>query len=176
MIQQPTKEEKIRRHITLIQNQHAVWTRAREMQDLANWTTSLVAAQGFWKIVERRFRVNRDAVRDQVNRFVEEGSKVKWNPYHWDLEMMVSRREAEAIRPINHTCQNATRGRRGGHSRNNSMPIFPSTPLSPTRQRLNQLIYQQAKEASRNREHAKTMAWHQHQEEQELARLNNQRQ
>ena len=35
---------------------------------LASWTTSLVAAQGFWKIVERRFGVHRDSVQDQVNR------------------------------------------------------------------------------------------------------------
>ena len=146
------------------------------MQDLAGWTMSLVAAQGFWKIVERRFGVHRDSVRDQVNRFIKEGSKVKWNPYHWDLKMMVSRKEAESIRPIDTTRQAGPRTRRGGHARHHSMPIFPSTPLSPTRQRLNQLIYQQAKEASRNREHAETMAWHQHQEEQELARQKRQKQ
>lgn len=88
----------------------------------------------------------------------------------------MTRKEAEALRPIAQPQPSTPRARRGAHARPQSMPTFPSSPLSPVRQRLNQLMYQQNRNASKNRIHAEKIAAQDYQEEKaEIARQKRQK-
>ena len=172
-----SKDERISNHVSIIQAAHAKWLKAREMQDLSEWTINILAARGSWEILEKRMKVDRQVITTRVNRYVAQGSVVLWNPYHWDLESMMTRQEAIKLRPVETTQPSASRPRRGSHARNHSLPTFPTSPKSPARQRMMQLMFQQNRDASRNRIHQEAMAAHQYNEEQAaIARQKKQKQ
>ena len=145
-----SRDERISNHVTIIQAAHAKWLKAREMKDLSEWTINIMAARESWEILEKRMKVDRQVITTRVNRYVAQGSVVLWNPYHWDLESMMTRQEAIKIRPVDTAQPSTSRPRRGSHTRNNSLPTFPSNPKSPARQCMMQLMFQQNRDASRN--------------------------
>ena len=172
-----SREERISNHVAVIQAAHTKWQKAREMKDLSEWTINVLAARGSWEILEKRMKVDRQAIVTRVNRFVEPGSIVLWNPYHWDVEAMMTWEEAKRLHPEETPRPSTSRPQHGSHGRTHSMPTFPSSPQSPAKQRMMYLMFQQNRDASRNRIHQEAMAAHEYNmEQEEIARQKKQKQ
>ena len=71
-----SRDERISNQVSIIQAAHSKWLKAKEMQDLSEWTLNLLAARGSWEILEKRMKVNQQVITTQVNRYVAQGSVV----------------------------------------------------------------------------------------------------